>query len=94
MRGGWEDGEKKRSGVKPSSEEEGSSLLTCNCANLNPRLEKGGQSVMSMLIATQQDDINASASARADEVSDHIYSFKVLVCERLRVAVQCCLLAS
>ena len=78
--------------IKPSSKEEGSSSLNCNRANLNPRLEKGGQSVMSMLIATQQDDVNASAGATANEVSNHIYSFKVLVCEHLRVAVQCCLL--
>ena len=60
--------------IKPSSEEKGSSSLNCNRANLNPCLEKGGQSVMSMLIAMQQDDVNASAGAIANEVSDHIYS--------------------
>ena len=70
MRGRGEKSGLGTSPIKPSSEEEGSCSLNCNRANQNPRLQEGGQSVMRMLIATQQDD----AIAYAGEVSDCNYS--------------------
>ena len=59
--------------IKPSSEG-GLFFAQSQPCQSKPRLEKGSQSGMRMLIAMQQDDVNASAGARANEVSDHIYS--------------------
>ena len=51
-------GEKSGLGTAPiKPEEEGSCSLNCNRANQNPRPQEGGQSVMRMLTATQQDTL-------------------------------------